>query len=71
MDKVQRIIEILNNKRDGTVHGAFMGEIAAELATIRAENERLRERILAAEWVLKIARPESGYWDRYDKEDLK
>lgn len=54
-----------------------IGGLEKELATLRAElakaneeNDRLLERLLAAEYVLKQARPESGYWDTYAKEAL-
>lgn len=68
--------QLLNALRTMPIRGGMGGqcvaaEAADEIERLRAENERLLERIKAAESVLKIARPESGYWDRYAKEALK
>lgn len=58
-------------KNDPELNAEINAIVAAELAALREQVERLRERVKAAEYVLKQARPESGYWDTYAKEALK
>lgn len=65
----QAELATLRRKMDRVIIERNHAEV--ERNNLRAENERLRERLLAAEYVLKQARPESGYWDTYAKESLK